>query len=43
MIGKIQRQLIRTVWEHGERDFSRWLREGDVGLACRMYMFKAPQ
>lgn len=27
MIGKIQRQKIRTVWPHEERDFSRWLSE----------------
>lgn len=27
MIGKIQRQPIRTVWPHEERDFSRWLSE----------------
>lgn len=27
MIGKIQRELIRTVWPHEERDFSRWLSE----------------
>lgn len=27
MIGKIQRKHIRTVWEHEERDFSRWLSE----------------
>lgn len=27
MIGKIQRKPIRTVWEHEERDFSRWLSE----------------
>lgn len=25
MIGKIQREPIRTVWPHEERDFSRWL------------------
>lgn len=27
MIGKIQREPIRTVWPHEERDFSRWLSE----------------